>query len=112
MPALSDYNYIDSYRSAEDALNGNNSKVIGNNTKLVRSGDTIQVRLYGNRIIIFYPQGYMKLYDGGYQSSTTKDRLNRYTPSDFNIVQRDFTWYAKRGSKKKEFTSGLKVNTR
>ena len=111
MPALSDYNYIDSYRSAERALDGNSSKVIGNNTKVYRTGDSISISLHGNKIISFYASGYLKLYDQGYQTSTTKDRMNRYTPSDFKIVQRDGIWYAKRGSNKKMFENGLEVQT-
>ena len=29
----------------------------------------------------------------GYQTKTTKERINRYIPSGFKVVQRDFDWY-------------------
>lgn len=112
MPALSEYSHIDSYSKANKSLGDSRSKVIGNNTKLVRKGGDIAVELHGNEIIRFLENKRVAvLRDGGYRSNTTKDRLNRYTPSDFSVFQRDYEWYAKRGDEKRPFENGMRVKT-
>lgn len=112
MPALSDYDHINTYGKADSALGSSKTKVIGNNTKLVRKRGDIAIELHGNEVIRFLQdRNVAVLRDGGYRSSTTKDRLNRYTPSDFSVVQRDYEWYAVRGDEKQPFRNGMKVRT-
>ena len=40
------------------------------------------------------------LNTGGYHTATTKDRLNRYTPRDITVYQKDGEWYVQVGTKK------------
>lgn len=40
------------------------------------------------------------LNTGGYYTATTKDRLNRYTPHNITVYQKDFDWYVQVGTKK------------
>lgn len=110
MVKLSTYNHLDSYSKANKSLGSSNSKVIGNNTKLVRtSGGNISVTLHGHTILTYRQDGTMKLWSRGYKTSTTKDRLNRYTPSDFKVFQRQGVWYAKRGDERQRFQEGMLV---
>lgn len=110
-PALSDYSHVTSYRKADKALGDRNSKVIGNNTELVRKGRDIAVELHGHEVVRFYAGGgEIGLSSAGYQTTTTKDRLNRYTPSDISVVQRDYKWYLKRRGNKTEFRDGMTVS--
>lgn len=110
MVKLSDYDYLKDYSSAERALGDRNSKVIGNNTELVkRPSGNIVVELHGHGIVKYMPNGTTKVSSAGYQTSTTKDRLNRYTPSNVSVVQRDYEWYLKKGSRKQKFQDGMTI---
>lgn len=108
-PALSDYNHVTNYSKADKALGDRRSKVIGNNTELVRKGGDIAVELHGNEVVRFYSGGEVGLSSAGYRSSTTKDRLNRYTPNGVNIVQRNHKWYLERRGKKVPFEDGMTI---
>lgn len=106
-PALSKYSYIESYSTAEKALGNRRSRVIGNNTELIRKGDDIAVELHGNEIIRFFSNGNVRLSSRGYETSTTKDRLNRYTPRGVSVRQRDYKWYLTRRGKEIPFEDGM-----
>lgn len=111
-PALSDYNHVKSYSKADKALGDRRTKTIGNNTELVRkrSGD-IAVELHGNEVVRFYSDGReVGLSSAGYRTSTTKDRLNRYSPRGVSVVQRQGTWYLKRNGQKIPFEDGMAIS--
>jgi len=108
-PALSDYNHVTNYSKADEALGDRRTKTIGNNTKLVRKNRDIGVELHGNEVVRFYGGGEVGLSSAGYRTSTTKDRLNRYTPRGVNVVQRDGVWYVKRNGSKTEFRDGMTI---
>lgn len=110
-PALREYNHLKDYRSADKALGQKDSKVIGNNTKLVRNvNGSISVTLHGHEIIRYNRGGTISLSSAGYTTDTTKDRLNRYTPSNVSVVQRDFEWYLKRNGSETRFRDGTTIN--
>ena len=58
---------------------------------------------WGDVTIHFYHQSAVVVTDGrhyrldshGYKTATTKERINRYLPSGFKLVQRDYEWYLK-----------------
>lgn len=113
-PALSDYDYIEDYDSANRALDGNRKKTIGNNTKLVKTNNgDIRVLLHGNGIMRFKRNSEdVLISDGGYRKSqTTKDRLNRYTPAHISIVKRGGQWNLKnsRTGSMTEFYNGMNI---
>lgn len=111
-PKLSKYNHLSGWKSAYNALDGKKEKTIGNNTKLrkTRNGD-VRVLLHGNGIIRYMRSpADIIIGDGGYQSSTTKDRLNRYTPSNYRVVQRDYEWYLEKpDGERVPFRSGMSI---
>ena len=109
MPALREYSHLKNWKTANKALGDSDSKVIGNNTKLKRLGNDIVVTLHGHRVVRYKKNGAVKISSAGYKTSTTKDRLNRYTDNKTSVVQRDYKWYVKRGSNKVEFTDGMTV---
>jgi len=109
-PALSKYSYIKSYSTADKALGQNKTKVIGNNTELVEDfSGSISIELHGNRILTFKRSNDIVLDSAGWQTSTTKDRLNRYTPKSVSITQRDGVWYVKRNGREQEFRDGMVI---
>ncbi len=78
-----------------------NAKKFGGSTIIFNSanGDTV-VRLYDTDIFIKYddsPHNRIKLDSGGYQTNTTKDRINtafsHFGYGDWRIIQRKGIWY-------------------
>ena len=68
------------------------------------------VRLHGNHIATV-GDDYVEIFDGGYQSNTTKSRLNALITEFCNAVtdgvfQKDYQWYVKDNNVTKEFTNG------
>lgn len=73
----------------------------------------VSVRLKDGTIVHFYhqspvvveqPDGNYQISSCGYHTSTTKERINRYIPSQFFIRQRDFEWYVEKdGETVKDF---------
>lgn len=109
-PALSKYSYIKSYSTADKALGKNKTKVIGNNTELVEDpSGSISVELHGHRVLTFRRNNDIVLDSAGWKTSTTKDRLNRYTPNSVSIHQRDGVWYVKVNGKEQEFRDGMVI---
>lgn len=70
----------------------NTSKIVDNNTVEIgfKNGDRA-VRLHNTNIVTFTVDGKIILTSGGWRTSTTKDRLNGYSP--FNIYQKNSIWY-------------------
>jgi hypothetical protein len=66
------------------------------NTKVVIEGDTSIVYLHGKKIAEI-DENSVCLFDGGYQSKTTKSRLNAIISACGNagecVFQKDFNWF-------------------
>ena len=64
------------------------------------TSNTVVVRLHGNKIAEL-TDGTMLLFDGGWQSNTTKSRLNALC-NEFceyvseGVFQKDFAWYVRK----------------
>lgn len=69
----------------------NNKTFKRGNTQVVIFENSRQLRLHGHIIAQMNFDGQLWLNDGGWASSTTKERLNGF-PS-VHIVQRNFIWY-------------------
>jgi hypothetical protein len=70
-----------------------------------------RVYLHGNKIAEV-GEGFINLYDGGWQSATTKSRLSailREHGADDGIYQKNFKWFVYNGKTKEseEFASGM-----
>jgi hypothetical protein len=90
-------------------------KPLANNTRLIRVGtmrvDQVDLPVYGVKlhstvIVSIYPDGSYRLYAGGWQTPTTKDRINAYAP--VRIYQRQHVWYMADGS---EYVDNMVVHT-
>lgn len=49
------------------------------------------------------------LNTGGYHTATTKDRLNRYTPRDITVYQKEGEWYVQVGTRKFGYRDEMQV---
>ena len=72
-------------------LSQTRKRKLGNNTYLVvRNDGGFGVRLHNTEVVVHY-EDRIVLDSGGYQTVTTKERMNKYTP--FNIYQKNFKWF-------------------
>ena len=66
---------------------------------------TYAVRFYYTNIVLIHADGRYTLNNGGYQTPTTKERLNRFSP--VTIYQEKRQWYLNDGT---PFENGMVVN--
>ena len=88
------------------------------NTEVRMVGDVAEVYLHGN-LISKIGEGFVQLFDGGWQSNTTKSRLNAILDangcSGEGVFQKDWTWFVRVYQGRNEFAtvpffSGMRLN--
>ena len=80
------------------------------NTQVVTNMGVSTVYLHGNKIALVDDTS-MTIFDGGYQSNTTKSRLNALINEFCNcltdgVFQKDYLWFIRDNNEVKEFKSG------
>ena len=85
------------------------------NTTVVQHRNEMEVFLHGNHIATLCKISMdFRLFDGGWQSNTTKSRLNALL-DEFGggdrVIQKDFTWYlvSNLDNSRRAFFSGMTV---
>ena len=67
------------------------------NTTVVQNRNDMEVFLHGNHIASLCKISMdLRIFDGGWQSNTTKSRLNALLEEfadSYRVIQKDFTWY-------------------
>ena len=67
------------------------------NTTVVQNDRDMDVFLHGNHIASLCKISMdLRIFDGGWQSNTTKSRLNALLEEfadSYKVIQKDFTWY-------------------
>jgi hypothetical protein len=85
-----------------------NKRKIGNNTHgYIEYDGSVSIELHNTKVVVFYPNGLVKLSTGGWTTSTTKDRINKYSP--VKVHQRKFDWYITLNGKEFPFIEGMLV---
>ena len=70
---------------------------VGNNTyAYIQHDGSVAIELHGTKVVTIYPNGLYKLNSGGYRTSTTKDRINKYSP--VSVYQKNFEWFLRDGT--------------
>ena len=87
----------------------------GSNTTVITEDNISTVMLHGNHIATYYHDTKeLSLFDGGWQSNTTKSRLNALCyefATGFGVFQKNWEWFVSDFSNnKKEFADGITVN--
>ena len=87
----------------------------GSNTTVITEDDISTVMLHGNHIATYYHDTKeLTLFDGGWQSNTTKSRLNALCAefaTGFGVFQKNWEWFISDFSNdKKDFADGITVN--
>jgi len=73
-------------RSTLDGGRDKSHRTIGNNTALVaRTGGAIALRLHGTDVATYEPDGTITLSMGGWDTVTTRDRINGALPGPWSI---------------------------
>ena len=69
----------------------------GSNTTVITEDNESRVMLHGNHIATYnHTLKELELFDGGWQSNTTKSRLNALCAEfamGFNVFQKNFNWF-------------------
>ena len=85
------------------------------NTTVVQNDRDMEVFLHGNHIATLCKISMdLRIFDGGWQSNTTKSRLNALL-DEFGggdrVIQKDFTWYlvSNLDNSRRAFFSGITV---
>ena len=84
------------------------------NTEVINADGVSSVYLHGN-LIAEITDDAMKIFDGGWQSNTTKSRLNALINEFCNgmtdgVFQKDFAWYIRDNGQTVPFESGYVFN--
>lgn len=71
-----------------------NARIVAPNTvEYFRTNGDKVIRLHQTDIMVVSPRGKITLHAGGWQTVTTRERLNRYLPAGFSISQVKGIWY-------------------
>ena len=80
------------------------------NTEVITTDGVSEVRLHGN-LIAKVGDDFVTVFDGGWQSTTTKSRLNAIINEFCNaftdgVFQKDFAWYVRDNKVTHDFVNG------
>jgi hypothetical protein len=83
------------------------------NTKVYTHNSVAYVHLYGKKIAEI-GEGWIRLFDGGYQTATTKSRLNAILEENGlpgeKVFQKAGNWYVTQKGGPIAFFSGMRMN--
>lgn len=81
---------------------------VGNNTYAeILQDNSVAITLHQTVVVRIFEDGTYKLSNGGWQTVTTKDRINQYSP--VRVYQRNFEWFVTINGKEYPFYSGMVV---
>lgn len=71
---------------------GRGRRKVGNNTwaEILDDG-SVGIVLHNTRVVTIHPDNTYTLNSGGWHTSTTKDRINKYSPA--RVYQSKFEWF-------------------
>ena len=82
---------------------------IANNTFRIEIDGGYIIRLHDTDILTVKGQ-LLTLDSGGYQTMTTKARLNEYLPGGYQVNQKDYIWTVTTPAETLDFVDGMAVN--
>ena len=85
---------IQCYEQAETFLANRDARKVAANTDIVRrDSETIAVRLYATDIVTFHSDGRVTFDTGGYDTTTTRQRMNQFSPDWLRVYSKEFENY-------------------
>lgn len=83
---------------------------IGNNTKgVIHDNGDVGIILHCTEVVTIHADGTYTLRSGGWQTVTTKDRINNYSP--YRVYQHKHEWFVRVGENTVEFTNGMRIDS-
>lgn len=100
-------NHCEAVKMVRGKRNAERRKV-GNNTyaEILHDG-SVGIMLHSTYVVKIHPDNTRTLNSGGWQTLTTKDRINQYSP--VRVYQRKFEWFVKINNKEYPFMDGMVV---
>ena len=81
---------------------------VGNNTYAeILHDNSVGIMLHSTYVVKIHPDNTYTLQTGGWQTVTTKDRINQYSP--VRVYQRKYEWFVKLNGKEYPFMEGMVV---
>ncbi len=80
------------YTDLDEYLGKKQERPLARNTRVRREGDDIVVQLHSTDIAFLKSDGAVTLNSGGWQTPTTKERLNLFL-TNYRLVQENRRWY-------------------
>lgn len=85
-----------------------NRRKVGNNTYAeILHDNSVGIMLHSTYVVKIHPDNTYTLQTGGWQTVTTKDRINQYSP--VRVYQRKYEWFVKLNGKEYPFMEGMVV---
>lgn len=84
-------------------------RISKNNTSMIHDGSTTHVILHSTRIVTITPYT-ITLNSGGYQTATTKTRMNQVSNEmrlGYQVYQKDHEWFVAWQGETLAFTDGM-----
>lgn len=94
-----------SFTDADHILGNRHRKKIGHNTYLQRNHSVIDAIYHSTAVVTYSPNGTMQASTGGWQTVTTKDRLNQLLPA--RVWSERGSWYTTGGTR---FFDGIRFS--
>ena len=111
-------NFTDAERHMLRHEDKNNGLKIMHNTKARRYANTVEIQLHSTDVYRIekrhdvgdeFAHSVITLDSGGYQTVTTKDRMNRFLPLGYRVYQKDFDWYLHTPEGTREYQDGMQI---
>lgn len=101
--------HADAVKMVRGKTNKDRRKV-GNNTyaEILPDG-SVGITLHRTCVVRIHEDGTYTLSNGGWLTSTTKDRINQYSP--YRVFQKNYEWFVSKGEKTFPFYSGMVIGT-
>ena len=100
-------NHAEAIKMVKGKRNANRRK-IGNNTYAeILHDNSVGIMLHSTYVVKIHEDNTYTLQTGGWQTVTTKDRINQYSP--VRVYQRKYEWFVKINDKEYPFTEGMVV---
>lgn len=97
--------YNDLHKLISGKNNKTRRKLAGNTWGEILPCGLITITFHKTIIVRAYTDGAFVLTNGGFQTVTTKRRLNQYTP--FQVWQHKHVWYTRENGRDIEFQNGM-----
>jgi hypothetical protein len=98
------------YDAAIALLGNRPTKKVDNNTTIRKVGDSVAVRLHETDVVIIRSDGNYVLNSGGWLTSTTKDRINNYSPASVYQAKRKWFLFDRSNDTNTPFVDGMVVD--